>query len=78
MFARGGQPLSATNTLRGGDTVADLTGVMTYTWGGNAASPNAYRVRPVAALAGQFDFEAGQPASRVACRTWAATSRSAR
>jgi len=38
--------LSAANTLRGGSTVNGLTGVMTYTWGGNAASPNAYRVRP--------------------------------
>ena len=61
VFARGEQPLSATNTLRGGDTVADLTGVMTYTWGGNASSPNAYRIRPVAALAGQFDFEPANP-----------------
>jgi uncharacterized protein len=61
VFARGGQPLSATNTLRGGDTVAGLTGVMTYTWGGNAASPNAYRVRPVTALAGAFDFEPANP-----------------
>jgi hypothetical protein len=31
---------------------------MTYTWGGNSASPNAYRLRPVAALDGTFDFEA--------------------
>ncbi len=61
VFARGGQPLSATNTLRGGDTIAGLTGVMTYTWGGNAASPNTYRVRPVAALGGAFAFEAANP-----------------
>lgn len=61
IFARGGQPLSAENTLRGGDTIDGLTGVMTYTWGGNAASPNAYRVRPVNALGGQFDFEAANP-----------------
>ena len=47
VFGRGGQPLSAENTLRGGDTATDPVGVMTYTWGGNAASPNAYRVRPV-------------------------------
>ncbi|WP_353674753.1 ExeM/NucH family extracellular endonuclease [Synechocystis sp. LKSZ1] len=38
--------LSASNTLRGGTTVSNLAGVLTYTWGGNAASPNAYRVRP--------------------------------
>ena len=39
LFGRGGQPLSASNTLRGGDTVTGVTGVMTYTWGGNAAEP---------------------------------------
>jgi len=31
VFGRGGLPLSASNTLRGGDTIANLTGVMTYT-----------------------------------------------
>jgi predicted extracellular nuclease len=47
-FGRGGQPLSAENTLRGGDTVTDFVGVMTFTFSGNAsASGNAYRVRPV-------------------------------
>ena len=45
-FGRNGQPLSATNTLRGGDTVTGWSGVLTYTWAGNAASGNAYRVRP--------------------------------
>lgn len=49
-FARGGNPLSAANTLRGGDTVTGLAGVLTYTWAGNAASGNAYRLRPVNAL----------------------------
>lgn len=58
VFARGGNPLSATNTLRGGDLLTEAVGVMTYTWGGNAASPNAYRLRPVAALDSTFDFEA--------------------
>lgn len=51
VFGRGGQPLSAGNTLRGGDTVTDLVGVMTYTWSGNEASGNAYRVRPLSAAA---------------------------
>jgi uncharacterized protein len=50
IFGRGGSPLSAANTLRGGDTAAGISGVMTYTWAGNAASGNAYRVRPVNAL----------------------------
>jgi hypothetical protein len=51
-FGRGGNPLSASNTLRGGDTVTNLVGVMTYTWSWNAASGNAYRVRPVNAMGG--------------------------
>jgi hypothetical protein len=60
-FARGGEPLSAANTLRGGDTVSGLTGVLTYTWAGNAASGNAYRLRPLGALGGSADFEAANP-----------------
>jgi predicted extracellular nuclease len=58
VFARGGQPLSASNTLRGGDTVRNLTGVMTYTWAGNAASGNAYRIRPLNAIGGSALFVA--------------------
>ncbi|OLR92038.1 hypothetical protein BJP25_24500 [Actinokineospora bangkokensis] len=57
VFGRGGQPLSAANTLRGGDTVTGATGVLTYTWGGNAASPNAYRLRPIGALGGSAVFD---------------------
>ena len=52
VFGRGGQPLSASNTLRGGDTATGIVGVLTYTWAGNAASGNAYRLRPVGALGG--------------------------
>lgn len=51
VFGGNGQPLSATNTLRGGDTATGIVGVMTYTWSGNAASGNDWRVRPVNALA---------------------------
>lgn len=51
VFGRNGQPLSAANTLRGGDTATGIVGVMTYTWAGNSASGNAWRVRPVHALA---------------------------
>ena len=58
VFARGGQPLSASNTLRGGDTITGATGVLTYTWAGNAASGNAFRLRPIGALGGAFQFEA--------------------
>jgi len=52
LFGGGGLPLSAANTLRGGDSVTGLTGVLTFTWAGNAASGNAWRVRPVNALGG--------------------------
>jgi uncharacterized protein len=58
IFGRGGLPLSAANTLRGGDSASGIVGVLTYTWGGNAASPNAYRVRPIGALnGGIIDFQ---------------------
>ncbi len=57
VFGRGGQPLSASNTLRGGDTATGIVGVMTYTWAGNAASGNAYRVRPINALGGSVNFQ---------------------
>jgi predicted extracellular nuclease len=59
LFGRGGNPLSAGNTLRGGDTAANIVGVMTYTWAGNSASGNAYRVRPINALSGSVpNFQA--------------------
>lgn len=55
-FARNGSPLSASNTLRGGDTATGIVGVLNYTWAGNSASPNAYRVRPINALNGYVNF----------------------
>ncbi len=58
LFARGGLPLSASNTLRGGDTATGIVGVLNYTWAGNSASGNAYRVRPINALYGHVNFEA--------------------
>ena len=61
-FGRGGNPLSAANTLRGGDSVTGLVGVLAYDWAGNAASPSAYRLRPVAALGGTVpNFQAANP-----------------
>ncbi|MGD9705702.1 MAG: ExeM/NucH family extracellular endonuclease [Acidimicrobiia bacterium] len=69
LFARGGQPLSASNTLRGGDTATGIVGVMTYTWAGNAASGNAYRVRPVGALGGVATFDAVNPRPGAAAPT---------
>ena len=59
VFGRGGQPLSAGNTLRGGDTATGIVGVMSYTWAG--AGGNAYRVRPVNALGGFVNFEPANP-----------------
>ena len=61
VFARGGLPLSASNTLRGGDTVTGAVGVMTFTWAGNAASGNAFRVRPAGALNGTAAFQPANP-----------------
>jgi predicted extracellular nuclease len=61
VFGRGGAPLSAANTLRGGDSAAGIVGVLTYTWAGNAASGNAWRVRPIGALGG--GVPAFQPAN---------------
>lgn len=58
VFGRDGGELTADNTLRSGDVAHDVVGVMTYTWGGNASSPNAFRVRPVGALGGSHAFEA--------------------
>ncbi len=61
LFARGGLPLSASNTLRGGDTATGIVGVLNYTWAGNSASGNAYRVRPINALNGYVNFEPANP-----------------
>ncbi len=61
VFGRGGQPLSASNTLRGGDTATGIVGVLNWTFGGDNASPNAWRVRPVNALGGTFDFQPTNP-----------------
>jgi uncharacterized protein len=62
LFGRAGNPLSASNTLRGGDTATGIVGVMTYTWAGNAASGNAYRVRPINALGGGVpNFQPANP-----------------
>ncbi|MBI4674365.1 MAG: ExeM/NucH family extracellular endonuclease [Chloroflexi bacterium] len=62
LFGRGGNPLSASNTLRGGDTATGIVGVMTFTWAGNAASGNAFRVRPLNALGASIpDFQPANP-----------------
>ncbi len=62
LFGRSGNPLSASNTLRGGDQASGIVGVLTYTWAGNAASGNAYRLRPIGALGGEVpNFVAANP-----------------
>jgi uncharacterized protein len=61
LFGRNGNPLSAGNTLRGGDTATGLSGVLTYTWSGNSASGNAYRVRPINAWGGYVNFQPANP-----------------
>ena len=38
--------LTAVNTLRGGDTVSNISGVLTYSWSGWSGSVNAYRIHP--------------------------------
>ena len=60
-FGRVGQPLSASNTLRGGDTTTGIVGVMTYTWAGNTPSGNAFRVRPIGSLTGTVSFAPANP-----------------
>ncbi|WP_293119281.1 ExeM/NucH family extracellular endonuclease [Okeania sp. SIO1I7] len=50
IHGRGGNPLSSTNTLRGGDTVNNLSGVLSFGFGD-------YRVQPV----NPIDFQATNP-----------------
>lgn len=57
VFGRDGNPLSASNTLRGGDTVASITGILDDRFG--AADTGNYRIQPTAAV----DFDATNPRS---------------
>ncbi|MBP0017728.1 MAG: ExeM/NucH family extracellular endonuclease [Cyanobacteria bacterium SBLK] len=50
IHGRGGNPLTATNTLRGGDTVTNLTGVLSYSFGD-------YRIQPTSGV----NFQATNP-----------------
>ncbi len=55
VFARGGNPLSASNTLRGGDQATGVIGVLTFGFG-------AYRVRPESSMGGGLpNFVAANP-----------------
>ena len=51
IYGRNGQPLSADNTLRGGDSVSDISGVVTYANGN-------YKVEPIAGQGYNFTGEA--------------------
>jgi hypothetical protein len=53
--------LSTGNRLRGGDTITGLAGVLMWSWAG-FADTDAWRVRPVAELAG-YTFAPGNPRS---------------
>ncbi|MEO0645421.1 MAG: ExeM/NucH family extracellular endonuclease [Cyanobacteria bacterium J06650_10] len=50
ILGRGGNPLSSTNTLRGGDTVENLSGILNYSFG-------EYRIQPTAPV----DFQPTNP-----------------
>jgi uncharacterized protein len=52
LFGRGGAPLSAENTLRGGDAVRGVVGVLTQTPATTTGSSGQYRVRPANAPGG--------------------------
>ena len=56
-----GSRLAQPTRCRGGDTATGIVGVMTYTWAGNAASGNAYRVRPINALGGSVALQPSNP-----------------
>ena len=57
LFAREGRPLGPDNTLRWGDYVNGIEGVLTYSFGGYRSDPNAYRVL----VAGPVGFTPGNP-----------------
>jgi predicted extracellular nuclease len=61
IYGRDGNELTASNTLRGGDTLTGATGVMTYTWAGNSASGAAYRLRPQSPDVNDIVFAAANP-----------------
>ena len=62
IYGGNGAPLAADNPLRGGDVTVGATGVMTFTWAGNSASGNAYRLRPAdASSTSDIVFETRNP-----------------
>ncbi|MCU0526299.1 MAG: ExeM/NucH family extracellular endonuclease, partial [Elainella sp. Prado103] len=59
ILGRGGNPLSASNTLRGGDTITGLTGVLDDRFG--ATNIGNYRLQPIAPV----DFQPTNPRPQV-------------
>ena len=72
VFGRGGQPCSASNTLRGGDTATGIVGVLTYTW---AATRRAATPTGCARSARSAAASTSRPRTRARRRTppWAAS-----
>ncbi len=48
--------LSANNSLRSGSTINNLTGVLHWSWGGNASSSDTWRIRPVTGQSWNYNF----------------------
>ncbi|EIJ41121.1 putative extracellular nuclease [Beggiatoa alba B18LD] len=49
--------LSASNTLRSGSTIDNLTGILHWSWGGNStSSPNTWRIRPITGQSYDFNL----------------------
>ena len=61
LFGRGGLPLSAVNTLRGGDTATGIVGVLNYTWAGNAPAAMPTASARSTRLNGYVNFEPTNP-----------------
>ncbi|HSK13811.1 MAG TPA: ExeM/NucH family extracellular endonuclease, partial [Phnomibacter sp.] len=53
--------IQGTDFFRNGDAVNTLTGVLHWSWGGNAASPDAWRIRPTKTYPVQFTVENPRP-----------------
>lgn len=62
IFGRNGQPLSADNTLRGGDSISEINGVVTY-------ANNNYKIQPIDSQGYNFTGEARPAAESIQATT---------
>ncbi len=62
VFGRGGLPLSASNTLRGGDTATGIVGVLDYTWARQRRQPERVSGPAGERPRRQRQLPAGEPA----------------